>query len=395
MPRRSVVPGFRFDGRTSRAFFEVILPGTGGHSRKRKTVTASTRDEALTLFRAFRSETLAGRASEPKLFSEFIARFWPLIRLRLGEKTAERESYIVEKILVPFFGQHRLDKINTALVRDFVALLRTRSYAAATINGFVSVLRKILYDAVAREVIGDFPAKGRLPHEKEPLLRLELSDEERASFVAAFSDEAGFREHFARGRSAGKLLASAHFPTAPRIFGGGLRPDGPALGIYFQRFSETRPFFVIALETGLRRSDLLRLQWSSVDFAEGWIRVAVKKTSLEALIPISNACREAFMAYRTRRSVNDRVIVEEDGRPISWTKLNRYFELAKRIAAITRRCRFHDLRHTFGSTLASRGVSLQVIAKALGHASVRMSERYARPSLEALQEIRRALDGSG
>jgi hypothetical protein len=70
----------------------------------------------------------------------------------------------------------------------------------------------------------------------------------------------------------------------------------------------------------------------------------------------------------------------------------RAFETAKEMAGITRRFRFHDLRHTFASTLASQGVSLQVIAKALGHTTTRMSERYARPSEEAIRKAAEALD---
>jgi site-specific recombinase XerD len=65
---------------------------------------------------------------------------------------------------------------------------------------------------------------------------------------------------------------------------------------------------------------------------------------------------------------------------------------AKKIAGITCRCRFHDLRHSFASRLASKGVSLQVIAKALGHTSSSTAERYARPNEEALQTVRDALD---
>ena len=59
---------------------------------------------------------------------------------------------------------------------------------------------------------------------------------------------------------------------------------------------------------------------------------------------------------------------------------------------ITRRFRFHDLRHTFASTLASQGISLQVIARALGHTNTRMTERYARPSETEIQKAAAALD---
>jgi len=394
MPRQSVVPGFRFDGKRGRACFEVTLPGTSGRFRRRKTVDAATRDQALTLFRQFRAAVLAGQSGEPEVFSDFVGRFWPLIQMRLAPRTASYEKAVVDTILVPFFGPYRLEGINAALVRDFGALLRSREYAASTSNRIISVLRKVLNDAVARDVIKEFPARGRLPREREQALRLELSEDERSRFLNAFESEPSFRRHFSEHRPASRVVSSSHFGGTPRVFGGGLRPEGEAVGYYFERFRLIKPVFVVALETGLRRADLLGLRWGSVDLSEGWIRVSVRKTGREAIVPISEACREALLVCRSRRVFRDRVFVDGEGQPLSWTTIHRHFELAKKLAGITRRFRFHDLRHTFGSTLASRGVSLQVIAKALGHASVKMSERYARPSEESLQAIRMALNSS-
>lgn len=63
-------------------------------------------------------------------------------------------------------------------------------------------------------------------------------------------------------------------------------------------------------------------------------------------------------------------------------------------AGITRRFRFHDLRHTAACTLASAGVSLQVIQKILGHTSPKMTERYVRVNDAAVAEATRALDAA-
>ena len=45
--------------------------------------------------------------------------------------------------------------------------------------------------------------------------------------------------------------------------------------------------------------------------------------------------------------------------------------------------RFHDQRHTFASTLASKGINSFTLRDLLGHTSTRTTERYARPSTEA------------
>lgn len=125
------------------------------------------------------------------------------------------------------------------------------------------------------------------------------------------------------------------------------------------------------------------------------------KTKEEALVPISRLCREALEECRTPVVGYEHVFVTEDPsadeekpqwRRIPEVRVLRAFATAKKMAKITRRFRFHDLRHTFASTLASQGVSLQVIAKALGHTTTRMSERYARPSEEAIHKAAEAPD---
>jgi integrase len=105
---------------------------------------------------------------------------------------------------------------------------------------------------------------------------------------------------------------------------------------------------------------IVRLRWVCVDSTADWIRV-----------PLTEA-----------------------GQPYSVSTINRHFKKAKTIAGIVRRFRFHDLRHSFASLLASRGVSIQVIAKALGHSSPSTSERYARPSEESLRSVTEALDSA-
>jgi integrase len=72
--------------------------------------------------------------------------------------------------------------------------------------------------------------------------------------------------------------------------------------------------------------------------------------------------------------------------------LRRHFAKAKQLAGLHRRFRFHDLRHTSGSKMASAGVPLQIIAKVLGHSSVAMSERYARPDAASMQQVAAAME---
>lgn len=207
-----------------------------------------------------------------------------------------------------------------------------------------------------------------------------------------FQDEESFRKHIAARRVLGAIRASNHFAPARR-FGGGMRPDSAAAGAYFERYRELREFFIVAVEPGLRAlTDLRSLTWSSVDFRRGFIRVVMQKTEQEAEIPISAAGREALRVCELRAAGSVYVFVDAKGKRFATSRIRRAFLLAKAIAGITRRFRPHDLRHTFGCRLADRNVSLQKIAKALGHTSTRMAERYASPSAESMREIAHALD---
>ncbi len=207
-----------------------------------------------------------------------------------------------------------------------------------------------------------------------------------------FDDEAGFRRLIARRRSRGTVATSARFGGIPRIFGGGRLPDGGAAGEHFGRFHAARDVFEAALETGLRRGDLLGLRWKSVDLDRGFIRVTMEKTNEEAVVPISTRCRELLEARLSPKVVRAYIFVNEDGQPYSEETIKRYFTTAKALAGITRRFRFHDLRHTFASDLGSQGVSDLLIAKALGHTSTDMTRRYAKPSEESLRLVAEALN---
>jgi integrase len=334
------LPGFRYDAKTGRARFEAILPGSGSKVRRRKTAEAATRDVALALWKKFREGVLAGR-TEPETFARYLDRNWKLMATRLSSDTRAKDESRIRRVLLPFFGEVRLDRINLALVRDFVAFLKRdgyvarrsdgtpgrRPYSPAAINDALSVLRKILRDAVDREELAAYPIRGRLPREKEPILRLELSPEEKARFLGAFEDEAAFRRLMAAQGDESKVvrIADRQVRGAPvtSLHGAGRRPDGGAVGCHFQRFRQAKPFFVVALETGLRKGDLLSLAWASVDLKNGWIRLTMQKTKVEATVPLSAACRAALLECRARNVGAEHVFLNDDGDPLSEVTVRR------------------------------------------------------------------------
>ncbi|HVR40758.1 MAG TPA: tyrosine-type recombinase/integrase [Thermoanaerobaculia bacterium] len=386
------IPGFEYDSKRRRVRFDVYVPGKKGRARRRRTVEHVTRDEALAAWREFRASCVEGTPRGPLTFRQFNESYYDLIAAALRPSTVKTQRHIMKNHLIRFFGETLLEEITTIRVLDFKTDMRNRGLSAAYINDAVRLLKTLLNQAVERDVIAHFPIRKRIPKEAERKPELELEAAERAAFLRAFDNAAAFHKLLAERRKLGPVRTGKGFKNARR-FGGGMRPRSDAAKLYFARFRELRDFFIVALETGLRVwSDLRNLRWADVDLAGGTIRVATRKTGNEAVIALSGECRRALFRFR-REHVTDLVFVDQGGKRFSESRIRRSFLLAKTLAGITRRFRPHDLRHTFGCRLASRGVSLQLIARSLGHTSTTMAERYARPSKEAMHAVAKALDG--
>ena len=390
------LPGFRFDPKRKLAHFEVILPGTSCKGRRRKTVAARDVVDATTKFHEFRRTALDGAQEAPLTFAGYVEKYGAEIQKRVAEGTATRERRYLATLL-PHFGALLLRRITASDVKGFVAQMKADGYHATTINCTFAALRKYLYDATERGVLAAYPfgRKAKEWKQKEPKLRLEFSEEERAAFLAAFDDEAGFRAEIARRRGAARVeriedLRERGLLTIS-LHGGGTRPESEEVGKHFERFRASRRLFVVALETGLSRGDLFRLPWTAVDLKEGLVRIPREKTGEESLIAISDPLRAALVVLQKEAMArkDDRELVLGD---FSEVIVRRYFALAKKIAKMERRFRFHDLRHSFASRHAAAGTPLQVIQKMLGHASVRTTERYSRVDVNSVRAAVRALD---
>ncbi|RKG70767.1 hypothetical protein D7V80_04200 [Corallococcus sp. CA054B] len=89
------------------------------------------------------------------------------------------------------------------------------------------------------------------------------------------------------------------------------------------------------------------------------------------------------------------VFCQEDGQPLTDGLMRRPLERSLIRASITReqgRIGWHDLRHTYGSHLAMRGVPLKVIQELMGHATIEMTMRYAHLSPETKERAVQQLD---
>jgi len=138
-----------------------------------------------------------------------------------------------------------------------------------------------------------------------------------------------------------------------------------------------RLIVLIALSTGMRSTEIHRLQWSDVMYNQGLVAVRTRlKGGKVRYVPMSSELAEEIRRYPTVMG-QERIFPPKGGSKSKRQRLEGSFEgLLKR--AHIREFRFHDLRHTFASWYMMNGGDLYELAKLLGHANIKMTERYAK-----------------
>lgn len=138
-----------------------------------------------------------------------------------------------------------------------------------------------------------------------------------------------------------------------------------------------RAIVITALNTGMRKGEILGLVWEEVDFKHGFIRIEGhrRKNKKKLEIPINSVLKETLQGI-VRRIDSPYVFVNPDTGDRFHRDLKRSFQTALKKAGI-HDFHFHDLRHTFASHLAMAGVPLVLIKELLGHSDIKMTVRYA------------------
>ncbi len=131
---------------------------------------------------------------------------------------------------------------------------------------------------------------------------------------------------------------------------------------------------IVAMETGLRRGELLGLTWDRVDLSRGVLRLEVTKSGKRREVPMRQAVYDVLTALPGARG----------GRVWPAGDVRTAFENAVGDAQIDD-FHFHDLRHHFASWYIMRGGSLPALQQILGHADIKMTLRYAHLAPEHLR----------
>jgi integrase len=144
---------------------------------------------------------------------------------------------------------------------------------------------------------------------------------------------------------------------------------------------------MVALTTGMRRGEILGLKWDYIPLDNRLIILPITKNNTVRVLPINDTLHRILSAMPQKSGY---VFKNRNGGHIG--DIKHSFTSACRKSGISD-FRFHDLRHTYASHLAMKGVHIRALQELLGHKTLTMTQRYSYLAPEQLQNAVKLLDG--
>jgi integrase len=285
-----------------------------------------------------RRGTLPGLVRTGATFADAAAEWLRYVEQDRARKPSTIAGYrsIVRALLLPAFGDQRLEDITTGMIEAWLSALdraaSTRAKALVLLHGIFKRARKVY----------------GLP--LNPVADVEKPTQRSTGDIEVFSPD----EVMALVRAASSEQDAALFLTAAF--------------------------------TGLRRGELLALRWRDVDFAAQAVRVRATfsaghltppKSDKVCSVPLAPQVANALARLAQRdwfTSDDDLVFPGELGGHLDPSALRRRYAAALKRAGL-RPLRFHDLRHTFGTRMIAKA-DIRRVQEWMGHADVQTTMQY-------------------
>lgn len=240
----------------------------------------------------------------------------------------------------PFFGDIKLTKITPLMVEDYkIERLENGSgrredekVRNSTINRELQCLRKIFNKAIDWSYVVDNPIK-------------------KVDFL---SEKGSIRKRVLSEDEEKRLNAVASFYLKQVI--------------------------LVALHTGMRKGEVLKLKWENVDFERQEIIIVETKDDEDRVVPMNPLLFNVLLMLKSKGGEDEYVFTNpKTGK--RYVEIKRAFTSACEKACIED-FHFHDLRHTYASRLVRNGADLNTVKELLGHSSITTTQRYLHSQAE-------------
>lgn len=271
------------------------------------------------------------------------AKLKDLTKVFLAYSKTNKKDYKLDeakvKVIHSYFGEKTLaSKITPKRIEDFKSFM-SEKYSNAYVNRYLACIKTIFNIGIKNELIKTTPMKAvKMMKEDNHKIRYLTADEETRLFKE-------LPEHL-------------------------------------------KPIVICALQTGLRKSNILQLRWELVDLEFRFIEVLAQQNKGHKIIkiPISDKLLETLESLPRN---SEYVFANPDtGKP--YRDISEGFKNACDRANIEN-FRFHDLRHTVATRLVEKGIDLRVVQEIMAHSTIVTTQRYMHPTpkrkLEAISVL--------
>lgn len=339
-------------------------------------------------------------------FHQYAEQWWTRAELQLAAKTRTDYRWRLERHLLPFFGDMRLDAITLDDVERYIAgkLAEGQRIRDAAASG--KPLREKFTDSIGRKL--DRPLQPLSPRSINMTVTL----------LAAILESALERELIVRNPAKGKgrrvrehRTAKSYLETAAQIAtllnaAGEMDRQATRERVHLMR----RAILATMIYAGLRIGELCSLRWRDVDLAGGWLTVAHAKTDAGTRkVKIRGALRDELLAARPAE-------VDQDAYVFPTRTGRRQYESKVRTATLGGAVRTanaslaarglpplpasltpHSLRRTFATVLYALGETPPVVMAEMGHTSpalaLRLYAQAIRLSDDERAQLRALVEG--
>lgn len=257
--------------------------------------------------------------------------------------------------------------------------LESKSIKANTINRTVTPLRSAITKAVEWGFIKEHGLSGlKILKYDDTRIRFLSEDEKSRLFEALNKRDQKLKEQRQRANQWREQRGYECYPE--------MKDDEFA--------AHLMPMVILALNTGVRRGELLRLKRTHINLEKATLFVEKSKNYLARYVPLNKTAVNAISIWLQQTSnLNSLYLFPspfDSAKPIGEIK-KAWGKLVKENANI-QNLRWHDLRHDFASNLVMEEVSLYAVQKLMGHKKIDQTMKYAHLAPEYIAESVGRLD---